>query len=62
MATLNESFYDKTLEQKIIKYLNKECKKYDLVLILDFGHHFITKNIIKTIITNSKHVSVNWLK
>lgn len=59
VATVNESFYDKKLEEKIVKYLKKECKKYDLVLILDFGHNFITKAIIKTIITNSKFVSVN---
>ena len=59
VATVSESFYDKKLEEKIVKYLKKECKKYDLVLILDFGHNFMTKTIIKTIITNSKFVSVN---
>lgn len=59
VATVNENFYDKKLEEKIIKYLKNECKKYDLILILDFGHDFITKDIIKTIINNSKTVCVN---
>ena len=42
---------NKTVENKISNYLNKNLKKYDLVIVHDYGHGLITKkliNILKT--------------
>ena len=49
----------KITENKIISYLNKNLKNYDHVVVHDFGHGLITKNIIQILEKKSKHLSVN---
>ena len=34
---------DRIIEKKIINYLDKNLKKYDLVIVHDYGHGLITK-------------------
>jgi cytidyltransferase-like protein len=46
-------------ETQIISYLNNKLKKFDLVIAADFGHGFISENIIKCLQKNSKFLSVN---
>ena len=46
-------------ENKIINYLEKNLNKFDLVIVTDFGHGFISKNIIQTIKAKSKFLCVN---
>jgi rfaE bifunctional protein kinase chain/domain len=56
---LNDQYIDKDCETQIITYLIKELPKYDLVLVSDFGHGFITKDIIRTIEQYSSKIAVN---
>ena len=50
---------DKKTESKILKFLSKNIKKYDLVIVNDYGHGLLTKKIIKTICKKSKYLAVN---
>lgn len=56
---LNENYIDGECETDVIEYLTSELPKYDLVLVSDFGHGFITDKIIKAIESNSKIFAVN---
>lgn len=46
---LSDSYINGGLESEIIKYLKNAAAPYDLTLISDFGHGFITNKIIETI-------------
>ncbi|MCG2726722.1 MAG: PfkB family carbohydrate kinase [Elusimicrobia bacterium] len=46
-------------EAKILKYLNLEIKKYDMVLALDFGHGLFTDDIIKLLEKKAKFLAIN---
>ena len=59
MNYLNNEFIDETCEGEVIEYLQLELPKYDLVLVSDFGHGFITKKIIRVIEKFSKSLAVN---
>jgi len=56
---MNDHYINSQLEKQVINYLDKEIPKYDLVVITDFGHGFITPNIIKCIQGKAKYVAVN---
>ncbi len=56
---LNDGNINAKLEDEIVKYLEFELPKYDIVLVSDFGHGFITPKITKTIKTYSKMFCVN---
>lgn len=56
---LNDEFINRGCERDIVNYLKSGLPKYDLVLIADFGHGFITDNIIKVLRKLSKKVAVN---
>lgn len=56
---MNDHYIDSKLENKVIQYLDKEIPEYDLVIITDFGHGFITPGIIKCIQSKAKYVAVN---
>lgn len=46
-------------ENKIYNFLKKNIKKYDLVILNDFGHNFFTPKMINYIEKNSKYLSIN---
>ena len=48
-----------TLTKEVVSYLSKEIKKYDLVVVGDFGHGFINEPIRKVLEDNSKFLSIN---
>lgn len=50
---------DKNLELDIIKYLRTEIKKYDLVVVNDFGHGMITDKIIRLVCRNAAYLALN---
>ena len=50
---------NKKIEEKILKYLDKNLKKYDLVMVHDYGHGLITKKMINILEKKSKFLSVN---
>tara|TARA_Y100000748_G_scaffold300565_1_gene299226 strand:- start:1045 stop:2550 length:1506 start_codon:yes stop_codon:yes gene_type:complete len=49
----------KETENKIINYLKKNLKKFDHVIVHDFGHGLISKKMIRFIEKNSKYLSIN---
>lgn len=54
---LNDNQILKIEEKKIINFLGK--KKYDMVILLDYGHGFITKKIIQKLKKVSNFLAVN---
>jgi rfaE bifunctional protein kinase chain/domain len=56
---LNDNYIDEDCELNITNYLSSAIPEYDLILISDFGHGFITKKIIQVIGKSSKIFAVN---
>jgi rfaE bifunctional protein kinase chain/domain len=56
---LKESYIDGTCELSVINYLKSEISNYDIVLVSDFGHGFITDKVKKVIENLSKKYAVN---
>lgn len=56
---LNDSYIDGDCEANVIRFLKSEIPDYDLVLVSDFGHGFITRDIKKVIEEFSKKHAVN---
>lgn len=56
---INDRPIDTETENEIINYLKTELPKYDLVVLGDFGHGFITERIIKTLEEHSKFLAAN---
>ena len=52
---VNNDFYD----QKLYNYLSKNLKKFDKVIVCDFGHGLINDKIAKLLSINSKFISAN---
>jgi cytidyltransferase-like protein len=59
VTKINENFYSNNLEKKVSEYLNKKLSTYDIVVVTDFGHNFLTPKIINVLIKKSKKLSVN---
>lgn len=56
---LKDDLIKKGCESMVTDYLVAEIPKYDMVMISDFGHGFITRKIIETVETHSKIFAVN---
>ncbi len=56
---LNDEFIDRSNEKKIILYLDKNLKKFDLVIVLDYGHGMISPKIAKKICQKSTFLCLN---
>jgi rfaE bifunctional protein kinase chain/domain/rfaE bifunctional protein nucleotidyltransferase chain/domain len=56
---INETYINGDCESDIIDYLERALPQYDIVLVSDFGHGFITKGIIDVIEGTSKTFAVN---
>jgi rfaE bifunctional protein kinase chain/domain len=56
---LSDNYINNKCESQIIEYLMSVLSKYDLVVVSDFGHGFITNNIIQVIEKNAKKLAVN---
>lgn len=56
---LDDHYVDGKQEKEIIDYLKNEIPKYDIVLVSDFGHGFITDSIIKLIRRRARKYAVN---
>jgi rfaE bifunctional protein nucleotidyltransferase chain/domain len=56
---LTKNFISKILNKYLIKYF-KDIRKYNLVIICDYGHHLITDKILKKIYSAKKNfISIN---
>jgi len=49
----------KKTENKVVKFLNKNIKKYDILLVNDYGHGFFNKKIINILSKKAKFLCVN---
>ena len=56
---INDSYINRFCELDIIEYLKQTVPGYDIVLVSDFGHGFITGKIINTIEEYSRKYAVN---
>jgi rfaE bifunctional protein kinase chain/domain len=56
---INENCINDECESDILDYLKTMIAEYDMVLISDFGHGFITDKVIRTVEKFSKKMAVN---
>ncbi|PCI94743.1 MAG: cytidyltransferase [Flavobacteriales bacterium] len=56
---MNDRHIDKSLENEIINHFNSVYANYDLIVLADFGHGFITPNIIQALEKSNKYLSIN---
>ncbi|HLF19339.1 MAG TPA: PfkB family carbohydrate kinase, partial [Bacteroidota bacterium] len=56
---IDESFLDGEQEERVLDHLKSVLDSYDLVLVSDFGHGFITPRIKDTIIRYARKYAVN---
>ena len=56
---LNDAPVNPDLEQEIIEYLESCLGEYDLVLLSDFGHGFVTQGIYEALRKHSRILAVN---
>lgn len=59
ISYIDDSEINGGLEQSIIRYLKSEIPKFDLVVVNDYGHGFLTKKIIRLLCEKSKYLAVN---
>ena len=57
--TMNDDLLNKKDELIFEKMLVKEIKKYDLVVVSDYGHGLVTKKMAKFLCKNSKFLALN---
>ena len=57
--TMNDGLLDKKDQLIFEKMLVKEIKKYDLVVVSDYGHGLVTKKMAKFLCKNSKFLALN---
>ncbi|MDP2924956.1 MAG: PfkB family carbohydrate kinase [Nanoarchaeota archaeon] len=50
---------NKNTEDKIIKYLNDNLHRFDLIIVADFGHGFITEKILDYLTNCNKFLAIN---
>ncbi|MFA5195067.1 MAG: PfkB family carbohydrate kinase, partial [Bacteroidales bacterium] len=56
---MNDKFIDSSLENEIISYLKNNIDNYDMVLICDFGHGFISPGLQQYIQGSGKFLAIN---
>ena len=56
---MNDNDISKEEENKVLSHLRKTIKKYDLVIVSDFGHGFLTKRIIDLLCAKAKYLALN---
>lgn len=56
---LNDDPIDSGLEKKVISRLKDVIRDYDLVIVSDFGHGFLTDNLARMICKESRFLAVN---
>jgi ADP-heptose synthase, bifunctional sugar kinase/adenylyltransferase len=56
---LNDHENDEKEDKKIINYIQKNLTKYDLVVVSDYGHGFISQKLAKKISNSKKFLSLN---
>jgi rfaE bifunctional protein kinase chain/domain/rfaE bifunctional protein nucleotidyltransferase chain/domain len=57
--SLNDELLNLSEESKFIKMVSNEIKKYDVVIVSDYGHGLITDRVAKLINKNAKFLALN---
>src|SRR3989338_1555373 len=55
----NKNYLPLDVEKRVASFLNSKSKHYDLVLVVDYGHGFLSKKLIDIIISKAKFLAVN---
>ena len=56
---MEDSYIAQKEEEKIVKWLKVNIKKYDVVIVSDFGHGMLTNKIIKVICSKAPYLCLN---
>lgn len=56
---VNDNAISNSEENEVLKYLDKNLPKFDIVIVSDYGHGFITSKIASLISKKSKFLSLN---
>ena len=56
---MDDNLLSKNNKKGVISYLNREIKKFDLVILIDYGHGFIDNDIYEVIKKKAKYLSIN---
>jgi len=56
---INDSEIDCEQETLLNEILREKIPRYDIVIVIDYGHGMLTKDVIKTICENAKFLAVN---
>lgn len=56
---MEDAFLSKKNSKKICDYLNKNLKRFDVVILLDYGHGFINKQIYNILSKKTKFLAIN---
>ncbi len=59
ISYIHDSEISGTLESRILRYLSGKISSYDIVIVNDYGHGFLTKKIIRMICRKAKFLAVN---
>lgn len=59
VAFIEESMIEKDLEMQILRDAAEKINRADLVVLADFGHYFISRDIIHFLENNSKFLTIN---
>jgi len=56
---LNDRYLDRDSEDEVITFLSGEIPRYDLIMVADFGHDFLSQGIIQALEANTRVLAVN---
>lgn len=56
---INDTELDHETEMLVNEFLLEKIPNYDIVIVIDYGHGMLTKNLIKTLCDNAKFLAVN---
>ncbi|MCF8719410.1 PfkB family carbohydrate kinase [Nitrospina gracilis] len=56
---INDTKLPPSLDREVADYLKQQVQGYDLVLLSDFGHGFVSEAIYRALVENSKVLAVN---
>lgn len=56
---MDDDFLSKSNLKKILKYLSKNLKNFDVVILIDYGHGFINRSIYEILIKKSNYLAIN---
>ncbi|MBI3955213.1 adenylyltransferase/cytidyltransferase family protein [Candidatus Gottesmanbacteria bacterium] len=59
VSFMKDEIISDDLSQKISQYLRAEIKKYDMVIVNDYGHGMLTRRMIQTICRSAKYLALN---